>query len=127
MSKKKVITTDQAPAPVGPYNQAIIHENMVFVSGQIPLDPQTGQMAAEDLDGQTHQVMKNLGAVLKAAGADYDNVLKCTIYLSDMNDFARMNELYGSYFGDEPPTREAVAVKTLPKNALVEVSCIAYL
>lgn len=124
--KKQTISTKRAPAAIGPYHQAVIFDSQIFCSGQIGLDPDTGEMIAEDTASQMHQVMKNIGEVIKAAGADWDKVLKCTIYLADMNDFAEVNDIYGRYFPNEPPAREAVAVKTLPKNARVEVSCIAH-
>lgn len=123
---KQTVSTIHAPAAIGPYNQAIIYDQMIFCSGQIGLDPETGEMAGPDTAAQMRQVMKNLGEVLKAAGSDWEKVLKCTIYLADMEDFSEVNDIYAAYFPTEPPAREAVAVRTLPKNARVEVSCIAH-
>lgn len=123
---KHTVTTRRAPAAVGPYNQAVVYDQMVFCSGQIGLLPDSGDMAGQDVSSQLHQTMRNLGEVLKAAGSDWNKVIKCTVYLSDMKDFAEVNEIYGRYFPENPPAREAVAVKSLPKNALVEVSCIAH-
>lgn len=122
---KKVINTTDAPAAIGPYSQAIVHGGLVYCSGQIPIDPKTGEFAGQTVDVQAEQVMKNIAAVLKAAGSDFNKVIKCTIFLADMGDFAVVNGIYGKYFESEPPARETVAVKTLPKNALVEISCIA--
>ncbi len=124
MSKKIVSTTD-APAAIGPYSQAVIHNGLVFCSGQIPTDPATGEFSGTDITTQAEQVMKNLDGLLKASGSDFSKVLKCTIFLADMGDFAVVNGIYGRYFPENPPARETVAVKTLPKNALVEISCIA--
>ena len=122
---KKIINTPDAPAAIGPYSQAIVHGGILYCSGQIPIDPSTGEFAGSTIDVQAEQVMKNLAALLKAAGTDFSKVIKCTIFLADMGDFATVNGIYGKYFQSEPPARETVAVKTLPKNALVEISCIA--
>ncbi len=122
----KKIATDKAPAAIGPYSQGIIVEKMLYSSGQIALDPATGNVVGENIVEQTEQVMKNLGAILKEAGADYDNVVKTTCFLADMGDFAAFNEVYAKYF-TEKPARSCVAVKTLPKNVLCEVEVIAYL
>ncbi len=127
MATRKVIQTENAPDAIGPYSQAIAVGDTVYVSGQIPLDPQTGKFAGSDITTQTYRVMDNVKAIVEASGSSMDKVIKCSIFLSDMGDFATVNEIYGSYFGNEPPAREAIAVKTLPKNALVEVSCIALL
>lgn len=124
MSKKIVSTTD-APAAIGPYSQAVIHNGLVYCSGQIPIDPTTGEFAGADITSQAEQVMKNLDGLLKASGSDFSKVIKCTIFLADMGDFAVVNGIYGRFFPENPPARETVAVKTLPKNALVEISCIA--
>lgn len=124
---KTVISTDKAPAAIGPYNQAIVHNGIVYCSGQIPLDPKTGEFVGTTVDVQAEQVMKNLDAVLTAAGTDFSKVIKCSIFLADMGDFAVINEIYGRFFKDNAPARETVAVKTLPKNALIEISCIAHL
>ncbi len=124
--QKHTVSTTHAPAAIGPYNQAVIYDQLVFCSGQIGLHPESGEMIGPETDQQMRQVMKNLGEVLKVSGSGWENVLKCTIYLADMNDFAVVNEIYADFFPVEPPAREAVAVKTLPKNARVEVSCIAH-
>ena len=120
----KKISTDKAPAAIGPYSQAIVHGNIVFTSGQIPLCPETGVVEAEGITAQTEQVMKNLGAVLTAAGSSYEKAIKTTCFLADMGDFAAFNEVYARYF-TEKPARSCVAVKTLPKGVLVEVEVIA--
>jgi 2-iminobutanoate/2-iminopropanoate deaminase len=120
----KKVHTDNAPAAIGPYSQAIVHGDMVFTSGQIPINPVTGNVEAEDIVSQTEQVMKNLGAVLAAAGSSYEKTVKTTCFLADIADFAAFNEVYAKYF-TEKPARSCVAVKTLPKNVLVEVEVIA--
>ena len=122
---KQIINTPDAPAPIGPYNQAVISGNMLFISGQIALIPDTSDLSNADTASETHQVMKNLQAILKAAGMDFSHVLKTTIFLSDMSLFAAVNEVYGSYFSADFPARETVAVKGLPKNVNVEISMIA--
>jgi 2-iminobutanoate/2-iminopropanoate deaminase len=122
---KTIISTTDAPAAIGPYSQAVVHGGLVYCSGQIPIDPQTGEFAGTEIAVQAEQVMKNLDGLLKAAGSDFSKVIKCTIFLADMADFATVNGIYGRYFPENPPARETVAVKTLPKNALVEISCIA--
>ena len=120
----KRISTDKAPAAIGPYSQGYIVNGFFFTSGQIPLDPATAAIVGEDITAQTEQVMKNLGALLEAAGCGYANVVKTTCFLADMGDFAAFNEVYAKYF-TEKPARSCVAVKTLPKNVLVEVELIA--
>ena len=122
----KKVHTDNAPAAIGPYSQAIVHGDIVFTSGQIPINPVTGNVEAEDIVSQTEQVMKNLGAVLAAAGSSYEKAIKTTCFLADIPDFAAFNEVYAKYF-TEKPARSCVAVKTLPKNVLVEVEVIALL
>ena len=122
----KKVATDKAPAAIGPYSQGIIVNNILFSSGQIPLNPATGTIEGEDIKAQAEQVMKNLGAVLAEAGTDYANVIKTTCFLADMGDFAAFNEVYGKYF-TEKPARSCVAVKTLPKDVLCEVEVIAYI
>lgn len=125
---KKIIKSNEAPAPIGPYNQAIFVNNILYASGQIALDPKTMTLMNEDIHTETTQVMKNLAGVLKAAGMSFTNVVKVTIYLSDMNDFTTVNEIYGSYFDHhEAPARETVQVAQLPKNVRVEISVIAHL
>lgn len=120
----KKIHTDKAPAAIGPYSQAIVHGDLVFTSGQIPINPETGNVDAEGITAQTEQVMQNLQAVLTAAGASFESAIKTTCFLSDMSDFAAFNEVYARYF-TEKPARSCVAVKTLPKSVLVEVEVIA--
>ena len=120
----KKIYTENAPAAIGPYSQAIVHGDLVFTSGQIPINPETGNVDAEGIVAQTEQVMKNLDAVLTAAGSSFDKAIKTTCFLSDMADFAAFNEVYAKYF-TEKPARSCVAVKTLPKGVLVEVEVIA--
>lgn len=120
----KFISTIEAPQAIGPYSQAIEVNGMIYTSGQIALTPE-GVMEAQDVENQTHQVMKNLFYVLKEAGAEFSDVIKTTIFLADMNDFEKVNAIYAHYFGEHKPVRSTVAVKTLPKNALVEIDCIA--
>ena len=122
---KKIINTPNAPAPIGPYNQAVMTGNMLFISGQIALVPGTGELANTDITEETHQVMKNLNAILTEAGMDFSQVAKTTIFLSDMSLFGAVNEIYGSYFTSDYPARETLAVKGLPKNVNVEISMIA--
>ena len=122
----KKIATDKAPAAIGPYSQGIIVDKMLFSSGQIALDPATGEVVGSSITEQAEQVMKNLGAILTEAGTSYANVVKTTCFLADMADFGAFNEVYGKYF-TEKPARSCVAVKTLPKNVLCEVEVIAYL
>ena len=122
---KRIIKTKNAPAPIGPYNQAIFSGNTLYVSGQIAIDPVTGNMISDNIDAETHQVMKNLGNILQAAGLNYNHVVKCTIFVNDMNNFLKVNEAYGSYFVQDPPARETVEVSGLPKGVNVEISCIA--
>lgn len=118
------IHTDKAPAAVGPYSQAVVSNGMVYTSGQIAINPETNAVEAQDIQGQTEQIMKNLGEVLKTAGSSFDKAVKTTCFLADMNDFAAFNEIYGKYF-TSLPARSCVAVKTLPKNVLAEVEVIA--
>ncbi len=120
----KIISTDKAPAAIGPYSQGIILDNIVFTSGQIPIDPQNGQIKGETIEEQTEQVMKNIQAILAEAGTDMSRAVKTTCFLADMDDFAKFNEIYGKYFTTKP-ARSCVAVKTLPKNVLCEVEVIA--
>lgn len=123
--EKKIINTPNAPAPIGPYSQAVQTGHFLFISGQIPIDPATGKVEASDSIGETHQVMHNLKAILSAAGITFDHVVKTTILLSDMSLFADVNEVYGKYFSGDFPARETYAVKTLPKNVNVEISMTA--
>jgi len=122
---KEVIYSPGAPEPIGPYSQAIKSGNMLFVSGQIAIDRSTGNMVTSDVAAETEQVMKNLSLVLSAAGMDFTHVVKCTIFLSDMNSFPTVNGVYGKYFSSAPPARETVEVRRLPKDVNVEISCIA--
>ncbi|WP_462249026.1 RidA family protein [Ferruginibacter sp.] len=122
---KQIINTDNAPAPIGPYNQAVFAGNLLFISGQVALKPVTGELANADIIEETHQVMQNLKAILTEALMDFSNVVKTTIFLSDMNLFGQVNEIYGKYFSGDFPARETVAVKGLPKNVNVEISMIA--
>lgn len=125
MSELKPVKTDQAPGAIGPYSQAISIDGWVYCSGQIPIDPATGEMVQGDIGAQTDRVLKNLAAVLEAAGGSLSQVVKTTVFLADMGDFAGMNEVYAKHFGGHRPARAAVAVKTLPKNANVEIEAIA--
>lgn len=120
-----IINSDQAPAPIGPYSQATLANGTLYVSGQIALDPTSGDLINSDIEAETHQVMKNLQAILQEAGMVFENVLKCTIFVKDLNNFGRINEIYGSYFTTNPPARETVEVSRLPKDVNVEISCIA--
>lgn len=122
---KEIITTSQAPAPIGPYNQAVSSGDLVFISGQICIDPPSGELKNSDLQEETHQVMKNLQAILREAGLDFTNVVKTTIFLTDMKRFTEINEIYGQYFKDKHPARETVEVSALPKFVNVEISMIA--
>ena len=122
---KKVIATTNAPAAIGPYSQAIEYNGMVYASGQIPVNPATGQVESDNIEGQTDQSLKNVGAILKEAGLDYSNVIKTTCFLADIADFAKFNEVYSRYFKEEAPARSCVAVKDLPKGVLCEVEVIA--
>jgi 2-iminobutanoate/2-iminopropanoate deaminase len=123
--EKKIINTTNAPAPIGPYNQAVQAGNLLFISGQVAINPATGNIDATDAFGETHQIMHNLKSILSEAKIDFSNVVKTTIFLSDMSLFATVNEVYGKYFTGDFPARETVAVKGLPKNVNVEISMIA--
>jgi 2-iminobutanoate/2-iminopropanoate deaminase len=123
--EKRIISTPEAPEPIGPYNQAVYAGNMLFISGQVAINPKNGNIEAKDIFEEAHQVMHNLRAVLHAAGMDFKDVVKTTIFLTDMELFASVNEVYGKYFNGEFPARETVAVRGLPKNAHVEISMIA--
>ena len=125
--KQRSVHTDAAPAAIGPYSQAVAANGLLFCSGQIPLDPKTMTIVGADAAQQTEQVMKNLAAVLAAGGAKLSHVVRTTIFLADMKDFQAVNEVYGRHFGDHRPARATVAVKDLPKGALVEIDCIAAL
>lgn len=123
--EKKIINTANAPAPIGPYSQAVQTGNLLFVSGQVAIDPSTGNVEAKDITSETHQVMKNLKAILHEAQMDFNSVVKTTIFLSDMSLFAQVNEIYAGYLTGDFPARETVAVKGLPKGVNVEISMIA--
>ena len=122
---KEIVTTDNAPGAIGPYSQAIKAGGMVFCSGQIPINPLSGEFVSDVVGEQTDQVLKNLSEVLKAAGASLDHVVKTTVFLADMNDFAEMNEVYAQYFSENKPARATVQAARLPRDAKVEIDCIA--
>ena len=122
---KKIVSTPEAPAAVGPYSQAVRIGPMLFTAGQIPLDPKTGQIVSEDVAEQTKRVLDNLTAVLKAEGMDFSNIVKTTVFMTNLGDFQTMNEVYASYFKDQPPARSTVQVTALPKGAQVEIEVIA--
>jgi 2-iminobutanoate/2-iminopropanoate deaminase len=123
--EKKIIITTQAPAPIGPYNQAVQMGNFLFISGQIPMNPATGQLVQTNIKAEAKQVMENLNAILTAANMNFSNIIKSTIFLTDMAQFADINEIYGSYFTDAAPARETVQVSGLPRGVNVEISMIA--
>lgn len=122
---KEIISTENAPGAIGPYSQAVKTGNLVFCSGQIPIDPATGEFVSQDVAEQTHQVLKNLIAVLEAAGTDLSNVVKTTVFLADMNDFTVVNNIYAEYFNENKPARATVQAARLPRDARVEIDCIA--
>lgn len=122
---KKAIYNPNAPAPIGPYSPGILVGNQLFISGHIPLNPTTGKLVTESIEQATEQVMQNISNLLEVAGFSYTDVVKCTIFLTDFNDFQRMNAVYGSYFAENPPARETVQVSRLPMDAMIEISCIA--
>ena len=122
---KDVISTPHAPAAIGPYSQAVRSGNLLFLSGQIPLDPATGQIIAGDIAAQTERVLKNLAAILEAAGSDLNKVLKTTVYLKDLTEFGKMNEVYGKFFGEKPPARATVEVSRLPRDVAIEIDLVA--
>lgn len=125
---KKIIFTEKAPAPIGPYSQAVLAGNTLYVSGQIPLNPESGELVMNSIEEQTKQVMENLNAVLSEIGMSFDNVVKATIFITDMNDFAKINGVYGNYFSENnAPARETVQVSRLPKDVNVEISVVAVL
>lgn len=124
---RKTVRTDKAPSPVGPYSQAIVSNGLVFCSGQIALDPVTGTLINQNIESETTQVMENLKAVLESAGSALEKVVKTTIFLRDLKDFTRMNEVYGSFFEEDPPARSTIQVSALPRSARLEIECIAAL
>ena len=123
---KTSVTASGAPQAIGPYSQAVVHKGLVFLSGQIPLDPATGAVVPGDIAAQTERVFENLRAVLAEAGAGFDTVLKTTVFLANMDDFPRMNDVYASYFPSDPPARSTVEAARLPRSVAVEIDCIAY-
>jgi 2-iminobutanoate/2-iminopropanoate deaminase len=123
--KRTVVSTDKAPAAVGPYSQGVVVGDLVFTAGQIALDPQTGDLVGEDVSAQTRRVIENLAAVLSAAGSSLDKVVKTTVFLTNMDDFAAMNSVYAEFFASNPPARSTVQVGALPKGSLVEIEAIA--
>jgi 2-iminobutanoate/2-iminopropanoate deaminase len=126
MAKRKIIHSDEAPRAIGPYSQGVRTGDLLFVSGQIPLDPKTGRLVRGPIDSQTRRVLDNARAVLTAAGADLDNVVKATIYLTDLNDFPAVNAVYGEYFSSDPPARATVAVAALPLGSPIEIELVAH-
>ena len=122
---REIVKSDAAPQPIGPYSHAVKANGFVFVSGQVGLDPRTGQMVGQDIKTQTRRALGNVKAIVEAAGSSMDRVMKCTVFLKDMNDFGPMNEEYGSYFMELPPARSTVQVAKLPRDALVEIEAIA--
>jgi len=124
--RKEIIATEEAPNAIGPYSQAVRVGSLVFLSGQIPLDPKTGEVSKGDAAEQTRRIMENLGAVLRAAGVGFSEVVRSTIYLTNLADFGKVNEVYGSYFPSEPPARATVGVLSLPRGAAVEIDMIAH-
>ena len=127
MSVKTIIQTHEAPTPIGPYSQAVRAGDFLFCSGQIAIDPGTGQLVQDDIEKETHRVMQNIAALLGAAGTDFSKIVKTSIFLKDMNDFAKVNGVYGSYFSGDFPARETVQVSVLPRNVNVEISVTAFL
>lgn len=123
--EKSIIFSDSAPAPIGPYSQAVKVGNSLYVSGQIPSDPISGQLVTDNITNETNLVMRNIGVILKAASMDFRHIVKCSIFVTDMNDFAAVNTAYANYFDHAPPARETVEVAALPKGVHVEISCIA--
>lgn len=124
-SSRTTVTTPRAPAAIGPYSQAILVDDTLWCSGQIALEPESGSMVTGDIAEETEQVLDNLGAVLKAASMSYGNVVRCTVHLTDVNDYAQVNEVYARYFSEAKPARQAVQVAALPRGARVEISCVA--
>lgn len=120
-----IINSPKAPAPIGPYSQATMANGVLYVSGQIPLNEETGELVSSSIEEETHMVMRNLQFILSEAGMDFSNVVKCSIFVKDLNNFGKINETYGSYFISNPPARETVEVSRLPKDVNVEISCIA--
>lgn len=122
---KKIITSAKAPAPIGPYNQAVLAGDTLYISGQIALNPQSGELMMDSIEEETKWVMNHLGSILEEAGMDYSNLVKCSIFVTDMDNFSAINAVYGTYFHENPPARETVEICRLPKNVNVEISGIA--
>ena len=122
---KKIISTLNAPEAIGPYSQAVLQNNTLYCSGQIALNPRNNELIIDNIVDETHQVMKNIHEILKEANMDFNNIVKCTIFLKNMNDYLKVNEVYSTYFTSQPPAREAVQVSVLPKNVNIEISAIA--
>lgn len=122
---RSTVRTDRAPAAIGPYSQAILANDTLYCSGQIAIDPESGTLVTATLEAETERVLENLGAVLRSVQMDFENVVKCTVYVISMDDYALVNEVYARYFREDPPARETVAVKALPRGARVEISCVA--
>jgi 2-iminobutanoate/2-iminopropanoate deaminase len=125
MNMKKIISTESAPKAIGPYSQAVVHNGLVFLSGQIPLHPSTGQLLEGDIEVQTVRVLDNIKAVLEASGSSLHKVLKTTVFLKDMGEFPKMNEVYARYFSNDPPARSTVEAARLPRDVRIEIDCIA--
>lgn len=123
---KTIINTDAAPKAIGPYSQAVLVDGFLYTAGQIAIDPATGEMVEADIEKQTERVLENIRAILKAADMDFNNVIKTTVFVTNMADFAKINEIYGRYFKDNPPARSLVEVKSLPKGALIEIEVVAH-
>lgn len=124
-ASRTTVKTPRAPAAIGPYSQGVLVDNTLYVSGQIAIDPETGSMISGSVEAETERVLENLGGVLQAASMTYENVVRCEVFLTDVNDYAQVNEVYTRYFNEMPPARQAVQVAALPRNARVEISCIA--
>ncbi|MFB6257610.1 MAG: Rid family detoxifying hydrolase [Flavobacteriales bacterium] len=125
MKDRRVISTDEAPQPIGPYEQAVGVNGTYYISGQVALEASSGTMKNENVEAETHQVMKNVGAILEKAGLNYEHLVKCTIFLTDLNSFSKVNEVYGRFFNEMTPARECIEVSKLPKGATVEIAAIA--
>jgi len=122
---RSTVKTPLAPSAIGPYSQGVLHDDTLYVSGQIAIDPETGSMINGTIEEETERVLNNVGAVLQAASMAFENVVRCEVFLTDVNDYAQVNEVYARYFNERPPARQAVQVAALPRNARVEISCIA--
>ena len=125
MTKKKIVSTDKAPAAIGPYSQATVAGNLVFTAGQIPLDPTTGELVTGGIEEQTHQVLQNIRSLLQVAGSNMESITKTTVFMTNLDDFNRMNEVYAKYLSNKPPARTTVQVSGLPMGANIEIQCVA--